>query len=159
MNTALLFVILLLLLVLMCFVVYYFFTQQSLREISDRLARLQPVQATRRTADAVRHERAYHHDQLVLLEADLSKNPRDSLTQEELDGIDKARRTIKNCIDELKQYSEWIGLPFDFEWTEILLRLPNVNTLYRKSISDTPDAGKTPEIAKVAPARVTMLPR
>ena len=69
----------------------------------------------------------------MVLEAELSTSKRESLTTEELESIDRARKTIKACIEELKLSGDWIGLPFDFEWTEMLARLPNVNTLYRKS--------------------------
>jgi hypothetical protein len=75
------------------------------------------------------------HDQLVLLEADLTNNPREELTPEELASIDQISKTIRTCIAQLKKSDDWIGLPFDFEWTDILARLPRVNTLYRQAIA------------------------
>jgi hypothetical protein len=133
MNNFFLIVVLLLVLMLLSLIFFYFFTQESLRDISKRLTLLQPPPSFHRNEAVIRRERAHHHDQLVLLEADISLNQRESLTLIELESIDAARKTIKSCIDELKTAGEWIGLPFDFEWTEILARLPNVNRLYRSS--------------------------
>ena len=132
-------IVLLFILGMLCFFLYHFFIQQSLREINNRLAQLQPPPSRRRSNDEIRRERALAHDQLVLLEAGLSTQPRERLSADELENIDRYRSTIKSCIDELKLLGEWVGLPFDFEWTEMLERLPNVNQLYRKSVSETPD--------------------
>jgi hypothetical protein len=52
-----------------------------------------------------------------------------------LASIDQISKTIRTCIAQLKKSDDWIGLPFDFEWTDILARLPKVNTLYRKAIA------------------------
>ena len=136
MDTALLIVILLLMLLLICFLLFYFFTQQSLRDITARLnVALQPPAVPKKNSEAIRRERAFVHDQLMLLEADLTNNPREVLTPEELASIDQISKTIRACIAALKKSDEWIGIPFDFEWTDILARLPNVNTLYRKAIA------------------------
>jgi hypothetical protein len=136
MDTALLVVILLLMLLLICFLLFYFFTQQSLRDITARLnIALQPPPPPKKNAEAIRRERAMSHDQLMLLEADLTNNPREDLTPEELVSIDQMSKTIKICTAQLKKSDEWIGLPFDLEWTDILARLPKVNALYRKAIA------------------------
>jgi hypothetical protein len=140
MDTALLVVILLLMLLLICFLLFYFFTQQSLRDITARLnIALQPPLAPKKNSESIRRERAFAHDQLVLLEADLTNNPRDELTAEELASIDQISRTIKACIAQLKKSGDWIGIPFDFEWADILVRAPKVNALYRKSIAIEPE--------------------
>jgi hypothetical protein len=137
MDTTNLIVILLLMLVLICFVLFYYLTQQSLRDISLRLTAMQPqvVQTPRRSQDTIRRERAFCQDKLAVLEASLSVNPRDSLTPEEVAAIDKIRKTVNTCIDELKSSGEWMGVPFDFEWNEILDRLPKVNLLYRSALA------------------------
>ena len=136
MDTSLLIVILLLMLLLICFLLFYFFTQQSLRDITARLnIALQPTAPPKKNSESVRRERAMAHDQLVLLEADLTNNPREELTPEELASIDQISKTIRTCIAQLKKSDEWIGLPFDFEWTDILARLPKVNALYRQAIA------------------------
>jgi hypothetical protein len=137
MDTALLVVILLLMLLLICFLLFYFFTQQSLRDITARLnVALQPPPPPKKNSEPIRRERALAHDHLMLLEADLTNNPREDLTPEELASIDQISKTIRTCIAELKKSDEWIGIPFDFEWVDILARLPKVNTLYRKAIAD-----------------------
>jgi hypothetical protein len=136
MDTALLVVILLLMLLLICFFLFYFFTQQSLRDITVRLnAMLQPPPVPTKNPESIRRERAISHDQLVLLEADLTKNPREDLTPDELASIDQLSKSIRTCIAQLKTSGDWIGIPFDFEWTDILDRLPHVNQLYRKAIA------------------------
>jgi len=86
-------------------------------------------------SDTIRRERAFCQDKLAVLEASLSVNPRDSLTPEEVAAIDKIRKTVRTCIDELKSSGEWMGVPFDFEWNEILDRLPKVNLLYRSALA------------------------
>jgi hypothetical protein len=137
MDTALLIVILLLMLLLICFLLFYFFTQQSLRDITARLnVVLQPAPAPKKNGESIRRERAFSHDRLVLLEADLTNNPREDLTPEELASIDQISKTIRTCIAELKRSGDWIGMPFDFEWADILARMPNVNALYRKAIAN-----------------------
>jgi hypothetical protein len=136
MDTALLVVMLLLMLLLICFLLFYFFTQQSLRDITARLnIILQPPPAAKKNSEAIRRERAFSHDQLVLLEADLANNPREELTPEELASIDQISKTMRTCIAELKKSNEWVGMPFDFEWADILARLPKVNALYRQAIA------------------------
>jgi hypothetical protein len=137
------FVLIVLFFVLACVVLFYIFTQQSLTDISNRLNKLQPPNPAARSPDVIRHERAYCHDQLVLLEVDISNNPRDVLTIEEIQDIDKARKKIKTCTDELKKTGDWIGLPFDLEWIEMLDRMPKVNALYRKSIEQPPSVEPT----------------
>jgi hypothetical protein len=148
MENFLLIIIVFLILILMSFILFYFYTQQSLRDISNRLNTLQPSDANKRSPETIRRERAYCHDQLVVLEAELSTSRRESLTTEELESIDRARKTIKACIEELKHSGDWIGLPFDFEWTEMLARLPNVNTLYRNAEQQA----TAPEGAEAAPS-------
>jgi hypothetical protein len=145
------FVLFILFFMLICVVLFYVFTQQSLNDISSRLNRLQPAAPVARTPDVIRRERAYSHDQLVLLEAELSTTGREALTEGEIQDIDKARKKIKTCVDELKASGDWIGLPFDFEWTEILDRMPHVNSLYRKAIVAQTEAAQNPQIAAPAP--------
>ena len=39
---------------------------------------------------------------------------------------------IKASIAKLKSNGAWVGLPYDYEWVEMLDRLPNVWSLYQK---------------------------
>ena len=137
MTTFLPLVTLLLILAMMCFLLYYFYIQQSLAGISHQLASLQSPQVLQRGPDLIRREKAYRHDQLVLLEADLSNYPRAFLNEEEMAVVELARKNIKHCIDELKQSGEWLGLPFDFEWNEMVDRVPKVISLYRLTLAQS----------------------
>jgi hypothetical protein len=127
------FVIFLLFFLMAGLLVFYFQTQQSLRDLTEQVGKLQP-QAAMRSPNAIRLERAAHQDRLVLMEADLNQTPRDILTEAELKQVDQARDAIKLCNDELKHTGEWIGLPFDFEWTEMFNRMPTLKTRYAASV-------------------------
>ena len=118
------------------FLIFYFQTQQSFQEITDKLEEIQHPHGSMLSSETLKRELAMHHDKLVLLEADISKNNRESLTEEELKMFDVARHQFKASIAGLKSSGEWVGLPFEYEWTEMLDRLPNVLGLYRKSESD-----------------------
>jgi hypothetical protein len=109
--------------------VFYFQTQQSLRDIADRVGQLQP-QMVLRSPNVIRKDRAGHQDRLVLLEVDLNQDKRDALNDTEIEQIEAARDAIKQCNDELKQTGDWMGTPFDFEWTEMFNRMPTLKALY-----------------------------
>jgi hypothetical protein len=113
--------------------IFYFQTQQNFKEIGQRLEEIQHPHAGPRSSETLKHELAVHHDLLVLLEAEISKNKREFLTEDELQVFDVARHKIKACIAGLKANGDWIGLPFEYEWVEMLERLPNVLSLYRKA--------------------------
>jgi len=137
MTTFLPLVTLLLILAMMCFLLYYFYIQQSLETLSRQLANMQSPPASVRGPDMIRREKAYRHDQLFLLEADLTNYPRELLNEEEMAVVDVARKNIKLCIDELKQSGDWLGLPFDFEWSEMVDRVPQVISLYRLTLAQS----------------------
>jgi hypothetical protein len=137
MATFLPFTVLLLVLALLCFLLYYFYLQQSLGAISSQLAALQSAKVIVRGGDVIRRETAYLHDQLILLEADLTNFPREFLDEEDMALVDLSRQTIKRCVGELKQSGEWLGLPFDFEWNEIMQRVPKVIALFRLTLSQS----------------------
>lgn len=115
------------------FLIFYFQTQQNFKEIGQQLAEIQHPHSGARSTETLKHELAVHHDVLVLLEAEISKNKRESLTEEELQQFDVARHKIKASIAGLKANGDWIGLPYEYEWHEMLERLPNVLGLYRKA--------------------------
>jgi hypothetical protein len=70
--------------------------------------------------------------------------------------IDQISKTIKICIAQLKKSGDWLGIPFDFEWADVLLRVPTVNALYRKAIAIETDsemqasANESPKIGNSA---------
>lgn len=123
-------VILLLILALMCFLLYYFYIQQSLETMSRQLARLQATKVSDLGADLIRREKAHHMDQLLMLEADLARYQRDFLSDEEWAIVDLAHISIERCIEALKQSGNWLGLPFDLEWSDLLARVPKLIALY-----------------------------
>lgn len=131
------FVIFLLFFLMAGLLVFYFQTQQSLRDITNQVGKLQP-QAAMRSPNAIRQERAAHQDRLVLLEADLNQSPRETLAEAELTLVDQSRDAIKLCNDELKHIGEWIGIPFDFEWTEMFSRMPTLKARYASSVESLP---------------------
>jgi hypothetical protein len=141
MDTALTVVILLLTLLMVLIVLLYFFTQQGFRDVVARLGSTGAAPTASagptRSADSVRRERSVAHDQLVLIEADLSINPREDLTPEEIESFEACRKSIKLCNAELKKMGQWMGLPFDLEWVEIQQRQPQLNELYRKFVEAT----------------------
>ena len=133
MDNFLLLVIGVLFILLAGFLIFYFQTQQNFQEISEKLDELQHPQNGSRSSDALKREMAMHHDKLVVLEADITKNKRESLTEEELKTFDVSRHQIKASIAGLKANGDWVGIPFEYEWVEMLDRLPNVLNLYRKA--------------------------
>ncbi|MEI7783321.1 MAG: hypothetical protein WCK08_02985 [Betaproteobacteria bacterium] len=144
MDTALTVVIILLTLLLVLILLLYFFTQQGFKEVVARMGvagspAAQAAAEPRRNADAVRRERSVAHDQLVLMEADLSVNPREALLPEDIESFESSRKSIKICNAELKKMGQWMGLPYDLEWVEIQQRQPQLNELYRKFVESTLD--------------------
>lgn len=117
--------------------IFYFQTQQSLKDIADKMSKLQP-QRVLRFPNVIRQERAVCQDRLVLLEVDLTQNQRENLNDEEIQHVESARDAIKRCNDELKQTGDWMGTPFDFEWTEMFNRMPILKSLYWASVEGLP---------------------
>jgi uncharacterized iron-regulated membrane protein len=116
--------------------IFYFQTQQNFKEITDKLEAIEHPQNGAQSSEALKRDLAMHRDVLFVLEADISKTKRETLTEEELKIFDVARHHIKASIAGLKANEDWIGLPFDYEWNEMLDRLPNVLGLYRKAEAD-----------------------
>ena len=133
MDNFLLLVLCVLFILLAGFLIFYFQTQQNFKEITEKLEEIQHPHTGPRSSESLKHDLAVQHDVLVLLEAEISKNKRESLTESELQSFDVARHKIKACIAGLKANGDWIGLPYEYEWVEMLERLPNVLSLYRKA--------------------------
>ena len=131
METVLVVLVFFFLLVLMGSAVFYYLSLQNLAQMKREMAALKESAARSASTSAVRHERARCHQQLQQLESELSSTARETLTPEELSLIDYARDEIKKCTDTLKQLNDWMGLPYDQEWVEMLKKLPCINTLYR----------------------------
>jgi Flp pilus assembly protein TadB len=133
MDNFLLLPVMVMFILLAVFLIFYFQAQQNFKEISDKLEAMQLPSSNARSTESFKRELALQHDVLVVLEANISINKRESLTEDELQAFDVARARINACISGLKANGDWLGLPFDYEWAEILDRLPNVLLLYRKA--------------------------
>ena len=131
METVLVVLVLFFLLVLMGSAVFYYLSLQNLAQMKREMEALKAGAAKSASSSVIRHERARCHQQLQQLETDLASTARETLTTEELSLIDYARDEIKKCTDALKHLNDWMGLPYDQEWVEILKKLPCINTLYR----------------------------
>jgi uncharacterized membrane protein YdfJ with MMPL/SSD domain len=137
MNTALTLVIVLLIVLLVVCLMLYVGTQQDLRVIQQRLSAMDtPAKpANQRTAEVVRRERSEAHDKIVLIEASLSTQPREELTADELATYENSRRIIQARNAELRRTQDWLGLPYDLEWSQVQERLPKLCGLYRKAVT------------------------
>jgi hypothetical protein len=142
MDTVLVVLVFFFLLVLMGSAVFYYLSLQNLAQMKLEMAALKEAAAKSASSSAVRHERARCHQQLQQLESELASTARETLTPEELSLIDYARDEIKKCTDTLKQLNDWMGLPYDQEWVEMLKKLPCLNTLYRAAAAAA-DAANT----------------
>ena len=142
METVLVVLVLFFLLVLMGSAVFYYLSLQNLAQMKREMEALKAGAAKSASSSAIRHERARCHQQLQQLETDLASTARETLTAEELSLIDYARDEIKKCTDALKHLNDWMGLPYDQEWVEILKKLPCINTLYRAAAAAA-DAANT----------------
>jgi len=118
--------------VLACMLIFYLQTQQSLSEIRDELHEMQEQNASKLPAETLKRDMAANHDKLVLLEAEISKYHRESLTEDEIKTFVTSRNQIQKDIASLKANGHWVGIPFEFEWAELSDRLPNLVGLYRK---------------------------
>ena len=110
--------------------------QQSgqLRDIQDRLSAIDEASLqAKRSPDALRFDRTQLLDPLSLLEPQLHGEGRDSLTEEEVQMIASAREGVKGITEELKQSEDWMGAPFDLEWSEYLDRMPRLKKLYLRA--------------------------
>ena len=131
MDTVLVVLVFFFLLVLMGSAVFYYLSLQNLAQMKREMEAMKAGAAKSASSSAIRHERARCHQQLQQLETDLASTARETLTIEELSLIDYARDEIKKCTDALKHLNDWMGLPYDQEWVEMLKKLPCINTLYR----------------------------
>ena len=157
MDTVLVFLIFFFLLVLMGSAVFYYLSLQNLAQLKREMEALKAGAAKSASSSAIRHERARCHQQLQQLESDLASTARETLTTEELSLIDYARYEIKKCTDALKQLNDWMGLPYDQEWVEMLKKLPCINTLYRAAAAAAEAANAqaamaVPQAGAAAPA-------
>ena len=115
------------------------------REIQDRLREIRQLEQAEQRALAMRRERAGFADPLNVLEASMYESGRTELTPEELVMVDEARAKIKDINMRLTASKQWMGVPFDLEWTEILDRIPLVRGAYLAAgFDELPVSAATP---------------
>jgi hypothetical protein len=126
----------------------YYSNAQKMLSIRRELDKLQAQARSAHACSLLRNERARCHLELQSLEAELSTSGRTALSVDEIKRVELSRTTIKNCDEALKGAGDWLGLPFDLEWVDMLERLPHLDKLYRQSLDnpvlvtslDPPDA-------------------
>ena len=126
-------VVLILITLIIVFLVFYFQTDNRLRSIAHKVDQLQP-KILLRSSNVIRQERADHQDSLLLLEAKFNQAPRNTMLEDEMELVEKARDAIKSNNEELKRNGEWIGIPFDYEWHEYFARLPTLKSHYALAV-------------------------
>jgi len=140
--------------------IFYYLTLQNLAHIRREVDRLQIRARAERASGMLRAERSRCQQELQALETDLGATERDALTPQELTLVDNYRESIKECVDALKSAGDWLGLPFDLEWVDVLQRLPRLQALYRASldnqaISTVEDANASRTSTASAPVLLT----
>jgi hypothetical protein len=127
--------------------VSYYSTRQKMLSMRRELDMLQARARSAHACSVLRNERARCHLELQALEAEISASERTALSAEQIKMVEFNRTTIKNSVEALKRAGDWLGLPFDLEWVDMLERLPHLDALYRASL-DHPvpvtDIGETP---------------
>ncbi len=116
--------------------IFYYLTLRNLAHIRREVDRLQIRARAERASGMLRAERSRCQQELQALETDLGMTERNALTPQELTLVDNHRRSIKECVDALKNAGDWLGLPFDLEWVDVLQRLPRLQALYRASLDN-----------------------
>ena len=116
--------------------IFYYLTLRNLAHIRREVDRLQIRARVERASGMLRAERSRCQQELQALETDLGMTERNALTPQELTLVDNHRRSIKECVDALKNAGDWLGLPFDLEWVDVLQRLPRLQALYRASLDN-----------------------
>lgn len=137
MNTTLVLLIFFFFAALLAAGIFYYLTLQNLAQIRREVERLRLQARAERASSMLRAERSRCQHALQALESDLAITERDQLTLEELADVDAHRASINLCVESLKLADDWLGLPFDSEWVDILQRLPRLQVLYRASLDNS----------------------
>lgn len=116
--------------------IFYYLTLRNLAHIRREVDLLQIRARAERASSMLRAERSRCQQELQALETDLGALDRSALTPQEVTLVDNHRKSIKECVDALKNAGDWLGLPFDLEWIDVLQRLPRLNALYRASLDN-----------------------
>ena len=136
MNLTLVSLIFFFMLALIASAVFYYLSLQNLASIRREVDKLHAQATVARSSTMLRNERARCQQQLVGMEAALLASDQSALNPHEVSQVDATALEIKNCNQALKNAGDWMGLPFDLEWVDMLDKLPRLNALYRASLLD-----------------------
>jgi hypothetical protein len=124
----------------------YYSTRQRMLAMRRELDKLQAQARSAHACSLLRNERARCHLELQALEVEIGTRGSTALSAEQIKMVEVNCTTIKSCVEALKRAGDWLGLPFDLEWVDMLERLPHLDALYRASL-DNPvfvtDLGET----------------
>jgi len=136
MNLTLVSLIFFFLLALIASAVFYYLSLQNLASIRREVDKLHAQATVARSSTMLRNERARCQQQLAGMEAALLASNQSALNSQEVSQVGDTALEIKNCNQALKNAGDWMGLPFDLEWVDMLDKLPRLNALYRASLLD-----------------------
>ena len=122
--------ILLIGLIVLVIIVQQFHQNRQYAEIQARLREIRDAELREQKANALRAERTALMDPITMLEATVQSRADRSLTDEELYQIEVARTRIKAISDELMHNQQWLGVPYDLEWHELIERIPTVREAF-----------------------------
>jgi hypothetical protein len=134
MNFTLVSLIFFFMLALIASAVFYYLSLQNLASIRREVDKLHAQATVARSSTMLRNERARCQQQLAGMEAALLASKQSALDIQEIAQVDATALEIKNCNQALKNAGDWMGLPFDLEWVDVLEKLPHLNVLYRASL-------------------------
>ncbi len=123
---------------IMLFVIVIFATlyvQQSgyLADIRAQLDAIDKPAKAPQAGEGLRRQRLEVIDPLFMLEAQLVQQRPDQLTDQEIQLVFETRGHVIRISDELRQLNDWMGAPYDLEWSDYFERLPLIRALYLKS--------------------------
>ncbi|MEI7513852.1 MAG: hypothetical protein WCK81_00570 [Betaproteobacteria bacterium] len=136
MNLTLVSLIFFFMLALIASAVFYYLSLQNLSSIRREVDKLHAQATVARSSTMLRNERARCQQQLAGMEAAILASEPSALNAQEIAQVDATALEIKNCNQALKNAGDWMGLPFDLEWVDMLEKLPRLNALYRASLLD-----------------------
>jgi len=143
-------------LIVLVIIVQQFQQNRQYAEIQARLREIRDAELREQKANALRAERTAIMDPITMLEATVQSRTDRSLTDEELYQVEAARTRIKAITDELMHNQQWLGVPYDLEWHELIERIPTVRSAFLEA-NFTPSQPELPagDVVATSPSSVT----
>jgi len=138
----------LVLLVIIVVVVQQVQQNAQYKAIQQRLQELRETELREERARELRSERAQLASQLEAFELSLQSRKIDQLADSDAVYIEQIRQRIKSINDEITGLRQWMGIPFDLEWSEIAERAPKTHSLllaydFSHAMQAAPDEDET----------------